>query len=332
MSPSFEDHAVFIVGQAKAGTTLVTSLLDGHPQLAVIPVETDYYTTLWERIRYIHWMWRLNPEQQAELILDTITQYSHFRHPPEGFDYDAFKMRLKVMIGRLGAIVSRRDLPDLFALAIRGKANKKLWIEKTPHHINHLPEITEDFPKARFIFVYRDPRDNYTSYRRKHQNQNAELPVELFAERWNLRFRQIEEIKNSKQVFYFKTEDLLQNPEMKMRELAAFLEIEFNETLLKPTLCSLPWTGNSMWGDSNTEISPSIIGRYREKLEPDEILCLESVCDTEMKACGYDFTTTEADRKTFLKTYRTPAGIEIKAKSGWKAMFQPAYTMIKGKP
>ena len=36
----FEQRACFAAGQAKSGTTLLIALLDGHPQLLVLPEET----------------------------------------------------------------------------------------------------------------------------------------------------------------------------------------------------------------------------------------------------------------------------------------------------
>ena len=36
------ERPVFVVGYPKSGTTLVVSLLDGHPQLVVFPEETEF--------------------------------------------------------------------------------------------------------------------------------------------------------------------------------------------------------------------------------------------------------------------------------------------------
>src|SRR5947199_7831109 len=41
----FEERACFAAGQAKTGTTLLIALLDGHPQLLVLPEETAYFPT-----------------------------------------------------------------------------------------------------------------------------------------------------------------------------------------------------------------------------------------------------------------------------------------------
>src|SRR6266576_5840977 len=41
----FEQRACFAAGQATTGTTLLIALLDGHPQLLVLPEETAYFPT-----------------------------------------------------------------------------------------------------------------------------------------------------------------------------------------------------------------------------------------------------------------------------------------------
>src|SRR4029078_7905992 len=46
MTLPFEERACFAAGQAKTGTTLLIALLDGHPQLLVLPEETAYFPTV----------------------------------------------------------------------------------------------------------------------------------------------------------------------------------------------------------------------------------------------------------------------------------------------
>src|SRR5438874_4801385 len=42
---SFDERGCFIAGQAKSGTTLLVTLLDGHPELLVFPQDTAYFAT-----------------------------------------------------------------------------------------------------------------------------------------------------------------------------------------------------------------------------------------------------------------------------------------------
>src|SRR3984893_8212651 len=42
---TFDQRACFIAGPAKSGTTLLVTLLDGHPELLVFPQDTAYFAT-----------------------------------------------------------------------------------------------------------------------------------------------------------------------------------------------------------------------------------------------------------------------------------------------
>jgi hypothetical protein len=70
-------HPVFVCGVHRSGTTLVRNLLDGHPQLVVLPSEGTYYTNLEHQLQQLpqdkwaaylgtEWLRRLaNPINQA---------------------------------------------------------------------------------------------------------------------------------------------------------------------------------------------------------------------------------------------------------------------------
>src|SRR2546430_6222451 len=47
----FDQRACFIAGQAKSGTTLLGALLDGHPEVLVLPQETAYFPTVLTKYR-----------------------------------------------------------------------------------------------------------------------------------------------------------------------------------------------------------------------------------------------------------------------------------------
>ena len=46
----FDQRACFIGGPEITGTTLMCSLLDGHPELAAFPEETNYMRTVLPRM------------------------------------------------------------------------------------------------------------------------------------------------------------------------------------------------------------------------------------------------------------------------------------------
>ncbi len=98
---------------------------------------------------------------------------------------------------------------------------KKMWCEKTPRHINHIPDILNDFGrKAKIIHIIRDGRDVVLS---KHPVYGADY---IKPERW------IEDVK--KGLFYYKHpqvlsmryEDLVTDPKKECNEIFDFLGLE----------------------------------------------------------------------------------------------------------
>ena len=66
-------------------------------------------------------------------------------------------------------------------------------------------------------------------------------------------------------------EDLVQNPNVELRRLCSFLEINWDEILLRPTRNGVLWSGNSMYDVEFSGISTESMGRYQDLLIPDEI-------------------------------------------------------------
>ena len=71
---------IFIIGHPKSGTSLLNALLDSHPQLLVLPEETDYYSIIWPVARLLNLSWRISSDQKANTLLNLITTKSHLRN------------------------------------------------------------------------------------------------------------------------------------------------------------------------------------------------------------------------------------------------------------
>ena len=69
---------VFIIGSHKSGTSLLRSLLDGHPELYVIPFETHFMASLGRWVQYSYR--RQTPHENfefSEKFLETLKKYSN---------------------------------------------------------------------------------------------------------------------------------------------------------------------------------------------------------------------------------------------------------------
>jgi hypothetical protein len=144
--------------------------------------------------------------------------------------------------------------------------------------------MLEDFPNARFIFTYRDPRDNYVSFKKK---LGEEINAVGFSKSWNQAWENSSKIENER-ILFIKYENLVQQPEKEMNTVADFLGIEYQNVLIQPSKMGISWKGNSMFGAKSENISTKSFGRYKEIISKQDLMILESFCFKKMKKSGYN--------------------------------------------
>ncbi|MEW5633406.1 hypothetical protein AB1388_43735, partial [Streptomyces hydrogenans] len=87
-----------------------------------------------------------------------LRRYTHFSEIPKTSDtqspsssWEKYANALRNNLLAEKKWPSRAQLFQLMARALikdDGINKPAVWVEKTPHHINHLPKIAKDFPKA----------------------------------------------------------------------------------------------------------------------------------------------------------------------------------------
>lgn len=117
--------------------------------------------------------------------------------------------------------------------AKRSQEDAKYFLDKTPRYHLIVNEILETFPGARFIFLWRNPLSIIASmldtWHRGHWYLYF-FKVDLFQGLKNL----IEAYnKNRGRVLGIQYEDLLTQPEATCREICAYLDIPFQQTMIE---------------------------------------------------------------------------------------------------
>ena len=158
----FEQRACFIAGPAKSGTTLLTSLLDGHPELLVLPEETAYFPTVLTKYG------RRSRREQFDYLTKQALASVMFGAPPrkELGDYSRFPTRELLERFDAAAFDPVNANCDLLVILMetyasllgRSTAAVRWWVEKTPANRDYLPGVFTRFPHARVLMTIRDPR------------------------------------------------------------------------------------------------------------------------------------------------------------------------------
>jgi hypothetical protein len=313
MGEDLRDLPIFICGHPKSGTSLLRSLLDSHPQLVVYPEETGFFR------RYLPAVQEMSLEEKlakAEDCLIHIFTWKRVDPPPSqaGFpdrDYSSvpFEAVRRAMVELVARDGFRHD-GDLLSAAVLafGEVTGQLtgktlhWVEKTPYNELFTGIIYGWWPQARYIHVLRDPRDNFSSYRRKHRDWTAEI----FADSWGKSTRAGLENRDrygEDRYQIIRYEDLVQKPGKTMKEISVFLGIEEDEILWVPTRNGIAWEGNSMFDDRFSQISGTPIERWKHTLPTEEAGVLTLLLRPWMRAFGYPIME-KLPAKTLLRAWR----------------------------
>src|SRR5437870_1146090 len=153
----FEQRACFAAGQAKSGTTLLIALLDGHPQLLVLPEETAYFPTALNKYG------KHGRRAQFDYLTKEALSRVLFGGPPEWEKFDYCHLRVTEFHERFETVAfdPENTEKDLLVLMMETYAEMLgvpldsivRWVEKTPANRRFIPQILERFPAAKILIT-----------------------------------------------------------------------------------------------------------------------------------------------------------------------------------
>jgi hypothetical protein len=326
---------LFATGIARGGTSLVGRMIDAHPRCAVA---IDAYLHIFRALR-------------NSIVLAHEPDFDPSR-PMEDFYFDAAqRRRLDILLagdldvpfagtdaaslreairrragdesGDLAPFVDEIDgdtpralIDSAFAQIARARAAaglgvvgvKDLWIADL------FPALARGYPEARFLLIFRDPRDVVASAlgflpidptqvghvlsMLRHWRKAAALAA-IYASHPDLAGR----------FLAIRYEDVVDRPEAELRRVCALLGIAWDPATIaaasfKDYNSGGAWRGNSTFEPAFDKISRSPVGRWRGKIAPAVTALVELVCGAEMRACGYALEAPQAADSEILDFLR----------------------------
>lgn len=272
------ERFIFVGGAPRSGTTLVQNILDSHPDICGIP---------------------------------------EFQHLP-GIISLRERMHRDIKRGMMDSICSYGDVDKYicglilnFFNPLLDKYKTKLLSEKTPQDILVFPQLIALFPRARFIFVVRDPRGIIASMLevgRRAQQKGIEPPdftrgikeaIKFTDKCFTCGFKAGSMFPE--RVLTITYERLVTDTEAVTRKICQFLDIEWSARMMRSGEIkhlgesSITCEHNSHWYDKKMfKRNPdgNSLYKWQQILTPAEQLKISQAFKScsELSELGYDFS------------------------------------------
>lgn len=293
-------NIAFIVGMGRSGTTMLTSMLNMNEQIIATP-ENEFILF-----------------SGSSFATKDFTKSSTVKSFSKIFDYNFNNviniwkpMNLKDSIEQL----SHRSYADicklvylLYPLANKKITNVKWVIDKNPSYSLHIKFLQKLYPKAKYIILTRDYRDNILS-RKKYSDKDS--TIYKLAASWNYYYDEIFKAvsKYNLSARIIRYEDLVQNPEKTLTDICTFLGVEFNEEMLnfqgfskvikehaKTTLSESKFEKiSNMHSNLDSAVNTERMQAFKNELSPEDIGILDTLCYKH--GAKFDYTLFHENHK-----------------------------------
>lgn len=274
------DPPFFILGTGRNGSTLLSCLLNNHPDLFV---PSEHYAfpkglVFWNFSRLLGW------ENFVSSFIDNLEE----KQVAWQLDWTAMKSKYKT--------INKKDRNLRFLIdglyreeAKIHKQTFKYWGDKTPLNTDHLNLIMSAFPDAKFIYLVRDPRAVINSYIHYPKHLKS---LNFWMWKWEKRNKQWQELsrKIPERTLMLRYEDLVLETEKVLRDICEFLQVDaslemqhgFNQHM---KMLGIEKSFNHE--NLNQKISGEHIGRWKDELSPMAIKKIEKRLAVNMKKLAY---------------------------------------------
>jgi len=158
-------NPVYICGVHHSGTTLVRNILQGQPELVVLPSKSAYCANLESKLRMLP-----ETEQLAFLCTGWLRRLANPGHDQSCWmlgrsagaisPYVTFA-RYLMSWWEIAAKMESEQWPNIAVVlayaTITDNLHAKLWVDKTPTNERFLTRIWQEMPNAKIIHVIREP-------------------------------------------------------------------------------------------------------------------------------------------------------------------------------
>ncbi|MEO6496916.1 MAG: sulfotransferase [Solirubrobacteraceae bacterium] len=271
---------LIIGGCPRSGTTLLRSILDNHPEIA-IPPETNFVLPLWHQRSGFGDLRR--PERRREVAEFVFAPGRGGRRIRGEVSKDEAIDRLVAAQPTLGSLLAAS-----FALYAE-RTGKPRWGDKRPRYAMYIGVIFDLFPDAQFINVVRDPRGAVASQIPMGWDP-PDVALAASIANWEASIERVDAFARRlrpDQLLDVRYEDLVREPEHELTRICAFAGLDADAGVA--AALAAPRHGRHLTSAERvTEpVDASAIARWRERLSPADVALIEKSAAADLERFGY---------------------------------------------
>lgn len=258
---------LFVVGPPRSGTKLLRGILNASPDIGIGP-ESHLFPKLLDRFE------GKDIREHKEAILHFLHSSHYWRVlRRQGIEVDPGPLFQECHT------ISEFAFEFLRKVVHQEHPKARIIGDKTPNYIGHMPLLKRHYPEAKFITIFRDPRDQVLSVKKTWNK-----PVALATEKWE---REAEQWDRAREAFpgdllTVRYEDLLASPRETSERICGFLGAPFHESMLQAESHEPFGEAKGMIG-----IQKSNTGKYQEKWSPRRIRLVEELSFNGLQKLEY---------------------------------------------
>ena len=279
----------FILGFERSGTTLLSQLINAHPN-AISPPENLLILQFYHKFKN-KTSWAKN---DIDYLVDNILWEGMKSMNLWGVDKKSLKSALYPLMPNTTYPSIVKKIYTQFIVA-KQKKDLRVIVDKNNPFTYHYEKLQKLFPDAKFIFLVRDYRGVFLSRKSKKVFYKSQNPYVSGIMWKTINEKIFYKLENKLIVRY---EDLIANTEKELTKICAYLNIPFDNSMLdyqenlnamleksqnEQTLKMMKFIGASLF----KPIDKTLINNWEHKLSENEIKTLDAICQPFAKKLGY---------------------------------------------
>jgi len=276
-------NSVLIMSSERSGSNLLRKMLGSHSAISA-PVPPHLWSHLTALLPFYG---SLAEDANFEALARAAISMTNVpnSHLAWGYDLELAavlpKIRVRNLTGLIGALYE--DYAQ--------REGASVWVSKENNLFDHAYQIRDVYPEARFIYLCRDGRDYAVSVKNVPSHDQH---VYFIAQEWRaeqMKCAQVyQELVTRGAALLVRYEDLIENPEMILRDVCAFIGVDFENKMLnfhaeEQTQKEAGMT--QYWKNISRPVMRDNKAKFLNELTPDEIALFESIAGDALRLLGY---------------------------------------------